>query len=178
MCLDLNLRRDRVCTEAQTWHTPSSNGESTGWEPGTSRFQYLHDVGDDEPHWPCEEEGGLDEPISHSPALDAGPIPLDAGGVGAGRSGGAGESASVFADHLMQEMAVHAAKMARECALLARQGVGPGARWGYYRLTRRSRSLRGVERVCECLVVFRLFIANAKGTFFGMSESLEESSRR
>ena len=26
--------------------------------------------------------------------------------------------------------------------------------------------------------VFRLFIANAKGTFFGMSESLEESSRR
>ena len=123
MCLDLNLRRDRVCTEAQTWHTPSSNGESTGWEPGTSRFQYLHDVGDDEPHWPCEEEGGLDEPISHSPALDAGPIPLDAGGVGAGRSGGAGESAWVFADHLMQERAVHAAKMARECALLARQAA-------------------------------------------------------
>ena len=27
-------------------------------------------------------------------------------------------------------------------------------------------------------MMFRLFIANAKGTFFGMSESLEESSRR
>ena len=130
MCLDLNLRRDRVCTEAQTWHTPSSNGESTGWEPGTSRCQYLHDVGDDEPHWPCEEEGGLDEPTSHSPPLDtdnlvshAGPMPVDAGGVGAGRSGGAGESASVFADHLMQERALNAAKMARECALLARQAA-------------------------------------------------------
>ena len=29
----------------------------------------------------------------------------------------------MFADHLMQEMAVHAAKMARECALLARQAA-------------------------------------------------------
>jgi hypothetical protein len=27
-------------------------------------------------------------------------------------------------------------------------------------------------------MMFRLFIANAKGTFFGMSESLEASSRR
>ena len=27
-------------------------------------------------------------------------------------------------------------------------------------------------------MMFQLFIANAKGTFFGMSESLEESSRR
>jgi hypothetical protein len=27
-------------------------------------------------------------------------------------------------------------------------------------------------------LMFRLFIANAKGTFFGMSESLEASSRR
>jgi hypothetical protein len=29
----------------------------------------------------------------------------------------------VFADHLMQERALHAAKMARECALLARQAA-------------------------------------------------------
>jgi len=33
-------------------------------------------------------------------------------------------------------------------------------------------------RASDGVPMFRLFIANAKGTFFGMSESLEESSRR
>jgi len=43
---------------------------------------------------------------------------------------------------------------------------------------RPCRGSQGRPELELLVLMFRLFVANAKGTFFGMSESLEASSRR
>ena len=47
-----------------------------------------------------------------------------------------------------------------------------------YQLRRPLYGMPRAARAWHHTMMFRLFIANAKGTFFGMSESLEESLRR
>jgi len=59
----------------------------------------------------------------------------------------------------------------------------PGAHWaqlpaGPVEPAAHSGGGSHVNGLVPTFLMFRLFIANAKGTFFGMSESLEESSRR